>query len=99
MLTICGHSHRRCRSQALKPALYRMAADWQVLGRRNPPLTEPERAPPPSKSLSFLPRGGSPPPGFTLPAPQRQYCIRHVGCIGCNGCVDVCPQNILRTSS
>ena len=37
-----------------------------------------------------------PPPGLALPALQRQYRLRDGDCVACNGCVDVCPENLIR---
>ena len=79
------------------PAVYAMAEGWERLPRATPPVIEAaERA----TSLQIIEEN------FSLEDAHRQAsrCLRcNVNtvfdtstCIACNGCVDVCPQNLIR---
>ncbi len=79
------------------PAAYTMADGWNVIPRENPPVLESERR---ASSLENV----------ELPFPemearrQASRCLRcNVNtvfdtsiCVACNGCVDVCPENLIR---
>jgi ferredoxin len=79
------------------PALYTMADGWNTIGRVNPPAIESERR---AASLEIIEER------FPEAEARRQgaRCLRcnvntvfDTGmCVACNGCVDVCPQNILK---
>ena len=79
------------------PAVYTMAEGWERLERSNPPVLAPEQR---SASLHIIEEG------FTSDDAHRQAarCLRcNVNtvfdtstCIACNGCVDVCPQSIIK---
>jgi len=79
------------------PAVYTMAEGWERLPRATPPVLEAAQR---STSLAIIEED------FPLEDAHRQAsrCLRcnintvfdTSTCIGCNGCVDVCPQNIIR---
>lgn len=80
-----------------RPAVYSMAEGWERLPRATPPLLDAaERA----TSLAIIEED------FSAENAHRQAlrCLRcNVNtvfdtsmCIACNGCVDVCPQNLIR---
>ena len=79
-----------------KPAYYRMAHNWQVTERQDPPAREADQR---ATSIDITEIN------FPEEEARRQgaRCLRcNVNtifdtsvCIGCNGCVDVCPENIL----
>jgi formate dehydrogenase beta subunit len=82
------------------PASYTMAERWNVIGRESPPAVEPDRR---AASLEIVEAD------FDEAAARRQgaRCLRcNVNtvfetdkCVACNGCVDVCPENLIRLVS
>ncbi len=80
-----------------KPAVYTMAEGWNRLDRTNPPVLESDRR---AASLEIVEE--------TYPEVdarrQAARCLRcNVDtvfdtsiCVACNGCVDVCPENLIR---
>jgi NADPH-dependent glutamate synthase beta subunit-like oxidoreductase/ferredoxin len=79
------------------PALYTMAEGWERLPRCNPPVLDPaERA----TSLDIIEE----PYPETDARRQGARCLRcNINtvfdtsiCVACNGCVDVCPQSIIK---
>src|SRR5581483_6606038 len=78
-------------------AEYTMAEGWERLPRSTPPVLEAEQR---ASSLEIIEQD------FSAADAHRQAsrCLRcNVNtvfdtstCIGCNGCVDVCPQNLIR---
>ena len=92
------HPHRGGGAQAVEPATYTMAESWNVLrARRNPPVLESERR---AASLEIVEEAI---PKRT-PGARPSRCLRcNVNtvfdtaiCVACNGCVDVCPENLIR---
>ena len=79
------------------PAAYTMADHWNVLDRRNPPALEPDKR---SGSLEIVEVDYP----DTEARRQASRCLRcNVNtifdtkkCVACNGCVDVCPENLIR---
>jgi len=79
------------------PATYTMAEGWNVLERCNPPALESEKR---AASLEIVEID------FAEEEARRQgsRCLRcnvntvfdTVKCVACNGCVDVCPENLIR---
>jgi len=79
------------------PAAYTMANDWYRIIRHEPPVIEAERR---AASIDIVEES------YSESEAQRQAsrCLRcNVNtvfdtsiCIACNGCVDVCPQNLIR---
>ncbi len=79
------------------PAVYTMAEGWDRLPRATPPVIDAAQR---SASLEIIEEN------FPVEDAQRQAsrCLRcNVNtvfdtstCIACNGCVDVCPQNVIR---
>jgi formate dehydrogenase (NADP+) beta subunit len=79
------------------PASYAMAERWNVLPRTNPPVIESERR---SASLEIVEVN------YSEEEARRQgsRCLRcNVNtvfdtskCVACNGCVDVCPENLIK---
>jgi NADPH-dependent glutamate synthase beta subunit-like oxidoreductase len=79
------------------PASYTMAERWNVLERENPPSLESDRR---AGSLDIVEID------YDEPAARKQAarCLRcNVNtvfeterCVACNGCVDVCPENLIR---
>jgi NADPH-dependent glutamate synthase beta subunit-like oxidoreductase len=79
------------------PASYTMAERWNVLERENPPALESDRR---AASLEIVEVD------YDEAAARRQAarCLRcNVNtvfeterCVACNGCVDVCPENLIR---
>ncbi|HKH99744.1 MAG TPA: FAD-dependent oxidoreductase [Candidatus Sulfotelmatobacter sp.] len=79
------------------PAVYTMAEGWERLPRATPPVLEAAQR---STSLAIIEEN------FPAEDAHRQAsrCLRcNVNtvfdtstCIACNGCVDVCPQNVIR---
>lgn len=79
------------------PAVYAMAEGWERLPRATPPLLDAaERA----SSLAIIEENFLPEEAHQ----QASRCLRcnintvfdTSTCIACNGCVDVCPQNLIR---
>jgi len=80
-----------------RPASYTMAERWNVLERHNPPSLASDRR---AESLEIVEID------YTEKAARRQAarCLRcNVNtvfeterCVACNGCVDVCPENLIR---
>jgi ferredoxin len=79
------------------PAVYTMAEGWERLPRSNPPVLEAAQR---AASLETIEESFSPVDAHR----QASRCLRcNVNtvfdtstCIACNGCVDVCPQNLLK---
>jgi ferredoxin len=79
------------------PAAYTMANDWDRIIRHEPPVIEAERR---AASIDIVEES------YTAAEAQLQAsrCLRcNVNtvfdtsiCIACNGCVDVCPQSLIR---
>ncbi|MGO8797357.1 MAG: FAD-dependent oxidoreductase [Candidatus Sulfotelmatobacter sp.] len=79
------------------PAVYTMAEGWERLPRATPPVLDATQR---STSLAIIEED------FPIEDARRQAsrCLRcnintvfdTSTCIGCNGCVDVCPQNVIR---
>ena len=79
------------------PAVYTMAEGWERFERKLPPAVEPERR---ATSLDIVEEN------FSVEEARRQAsrCLRcNVNtvfdtsiCVACNGCVDVCPENLIR---
>ena len=79
------------------PARYTMADGWNVIPRQNPPVLESEKR---AASLEIIEQR------FPEAEARRQAsrCLRcNVNtvfdtsiCVACNGCVDVCPENLIR---
>jgi len=79
------------------PAVYTMAEGWDRLPRATPPVLEANER---STSLAIIEED------FSVEDAHRQAsrCLRcnintvfdTTTCIACNGCVDVCPQNVIR---
>jgi formate dehydrogenase beta subunit len=79
------------------PAAYTMAEHWNVLPRQNPPALETERR---AGSLEIVEEC------YAEAEARRQgsRCLKcNVNtvfdtskCVACNGCVDVCPENLIR---
>ena len=80
-----------------KPASYAMADGWNVIERQNPPALECELR---ASSLELVEAP------FGEPDARRQAsrCLRcnvntifdTAKCVACNGCVDVCPESLIR---
>jgi NADPH-dependent glutamate synthase beta subunit-like oxidoreductase len=80
-----------------KPAVYTMAEGWNRLERTNPPVLESDRR---AASLEIVEES------YPEVDARRQAarCLRcNVDtvfdtsiCVACNGCVDVCPENLIR---
>ena len=80
-----------------KPPIYTMAEGWNRIERTNPPVLESEKR---ATSLDVIEE--------SYPEPEARHqaarCLRcNVDtvfdtsiCIACNGCVDVCPENLIR---
>ncbi|MCX6629093.1 MAG: FAD-dependent oxidoreductase, partial [Candidatus Solibacter sp.] len=79
------------------PATYTMAESWNVLPRENPPSLESEKR---AASLDNVEEDYSEGDARR----QASRCLRcNVNtvfdtsiCVACNGCVDVCPENLIR---
>jgi len=79
------------------PAAYTMANDWHRLIRHEPPVIDAERR---AASIDIVEESYSAAEAYQ----QASRCLRcNVNtvfdtsmCIACNGCVDVCPQNLIR---
>jgi NADPH-dependent glutamate synthase beta subunit-like oxidoreductase/NAD-dependent dihydropyrimidine dehydrogenase PreA subunit len=79
------------------PAAYTMANDWYRIIRHEPPVIEAERR---AASIDIVEES------YAVDEAHRQAsrCLRcNVNtvfdtsiCVACNGCVDVCPQNLIR---
>jgi ferredoxin len=80
-----------------KPGAYTMADHWNVIGRENPPALQSERR---AGSLAIVEES------YAEAEARRQAsrCLRcnintvfdTAKCVACNGCVDVCPENLIR---
>ena len=84
---------------AWSPAAYTMAQDWEVMTRRLPPSNAPNELELPAHGAQLVELNY---PERTVRR-QAQRCLRcdvqtafeSTHCIGCNGCVDVCPIDCL----
>ena len=80
-----------------KPAVYSMAEGWTRFGRSNPPVLASDRR---AASLEVIEERY----GDADARKQAARCLRcNVNtvfdtsiCVACNGCVDVCPENLIR---
>jgi NADPH-dependent glutamate synthase beta subunit-like oxidoreductase len=80
-----------------KPAAYTMADHWNAIGRENPPALDGERRP---GSLEIVEE----PYAEAEARRQASRCLRcnintvfdTAKCVACSGCVDVCPENLIR---
>jgi NADPH-dependent glutamate synthase beta subunit-like oxidoreductase/ferredoxin len=80
-----------------KPAAYTMAEGWDRIGRANPPVIESAQR---AASLEIIEQSYS----ADNARKQAARCLRcNVDtvfdtsiCVACNGCVDVCPENLIR---
>jgi ferredoxin len=80
-----------------KAAAYTMVDDWNVIPRQNPPVLQSELR---AATMEIVEEP------FSEPDARRQAarCLRcNVNtvfdtskCVACNGCVDVCPENLIR---
>jgi NADPH-dependent glutamate synthase beta subunit-like oxidoreductase len=80
-----------------KPASYAMADGWNVIPRQNPPALQSELR---AATLEIVEAP------FGEPEARRQAsrCLRcnvntvfdTAKCVACNGCVDICPENLIR---
>jgi formate dehydrogenase (NADP+) beta subunit len=83
--------------RAWAPAAYTMAEGWNAIERQNPPVLESDRR---AASLETIEEP------FPEAQARRQAsrCLRcNVNtvfdtsiCVACNGCVDICPENLIR---
>ncbi len=79
------------------PARYTMAEGWERTPRANPPVLEAAQR---SSSLNIIEEAFPPAEAHR----QASRCLRcNVNtvfntsiCVACNGCVDVCPENLIR---
>ena len=79
------------------PAAYTMSEGWQARERKNPPVLESDRR---AASLDVIEERYP----EALARRQAERCLRcNVNtvfdtniCIACNGCVDVCPENLIK---
>jgi len=80
-----------------KPAAYTMADGWNTIERTNPPVLESELR---ASTLEIV----EAPYGEREARRQASRCLRcNVNtvfdtskCVACNGCVDICPENLIR---
>ena len=80
-----------------RPAAYTMIEGWNVLERRNPPALECDRR---TATLEIVEEAY----GEAEARREGARCLRcNVNtvfdtskCVACNGCVDVCPENLIR---
>jgi NADPH-dependent glutamate synthase beta subunit-like oxidoreductase len=80
-----------------KPAAYTMADGWNSIERRNPPVLESETR---AATLEIV----EAPYGEQEARRQASRCLRcnvntvfdTAKCVACNGCVDICPENLIR---
>lgn len=80
-----------------KPAVYTMADGWERMARQNPPVAEVSER---SASLENIEESMS----EAQAVRQASRCLRcNINtvfttdmCIGCGGCVDVCPEKLIR---
>ena len=80
-----------------KPAAYTMAEGWNCLPRANPPVLESDRR---AASLEII-EGRYPESEAQRQAARCLRCNVNTVfdtsmCVACNGCVDVCPENLIR---
>jgi ferredoxin len=83
--------------QQWKPAAYEMAEDWHALERTQPPALEADRR---AQSLENV-ELNYPEAAARVQANRCLRCnvntVFNTGlCIACNGCVDVCPENLIK---
>jgi len=79
------------------PAAYHMADHWNVIERENPPSLESDRRSASIENVEI---------SYVEAEARRQAsrCLRcnvntvfdTAKCVGCNGCVDVCPESLIR---
>ena len=80
-----------------KPAVYTMADEWYAFERSNPPVLEVQRR---AASIENVEQNFP----EAMARKQAARCLRcNINtvfdtelCIACNGCVDVCPENLIR---
>jgi formate dehydrogenase beta subunit len=80
-----------------KPATYTMSDGWEELKRENPPALDPARR---ASSIAIVEENFS----EADARHQASRCLRcnintvfdTSKCVGCNGCVDVCPEKLIR---
>ncbi len=79
------------------PAEYTMTEGWDQLSRRNPPVIESDRR---AASLDIIEINFSEDEARTQASRCLQCNINTVFdtsiCIACNGCVDICPENLIK---
>ena len=80
-----------------RPAAYTMAEGWDTIPRESPPTLESDRR---AASLEIVEESYPEAQART----QAERCLRcnvntvfdTAMCVACNGCVDVCPENLIR---
>src|SRR5205085_5509369 len=79
------------------PAAYTMAEGWHRVPRANPPVIESERR---ATSLEIIeecyPESEARRQGARCLRCNMHTVFDTSTCLACNGCVDVCPENLIR---
>jgi NADPH-dependent glutamate synthase beta subunit-like oxidoreductase len=93
---------RGCRTEIVvrkkwSPAAYTMAEGWNRVPRENPPVVESDRR---AASLEIIeeryPEGEARRQGARCLRCNVNTVFDTTTCVACNGCVDVCPENLIR---